>query len=58
MRGDVPGAYEHPLGQVDRRDEARALISGAGADGSVTGSHRYADNGGYDVTLRVSDDDD
>ncbi|MDP6513802.1 MAG: PKD domain-containing protein, partial [SAR202 cluster bacterium] len=31
--------------------------STAGADGTVTGSHHYADNGSYDVTLCVSDDD-
>ena len=29
----------------------------AGADGTVTGSHEYADNGRYNVTLCVSDDD-
>ena len=31
--------------------------SGDGADGTVTGSHNYADNGSYTVTLCVSDDD-
>jgi PKD repeat protein len=29
----------------------------AGADGTVTGTHRYADNGQYDVTVCVNDDD-
>ena len=31
--------------------------SNLGADGTVTGSHRYADNGGYRVTVCIDDDD-
>ena len=41
---------------IDWGDES-PLQEGAVADGTVSGSHVYADNGEYQVTVQVTDDD-
>ena len=41
----------------DRLGGRKPATGGAVADGTVSGSHVYADNGEYQVTVQVTDDD-